>query len=162
MQTDTEEKIKLRKATLSDARALLPLIKELGYDISEESLSAHIALYQAGQNDIAWVLTKGDEILGCIAVHIFDLFHSHQRYARIVSLVVKNEYRRQGLGKRLVRKAEYFAKQRNCQALELTSSHKREKFGITGFYGGLGYQNEGELGSFYFRKYLQPKEGPFL
>lgn len=158
--SDTD--IKLRKVALSDAKALLPLIKELGYDITEESLSARIALYQSSQNDIAWVAARGEEILGCVALHLFDLFHSNERFARIVSLVIKKEHRRQGLGKRLIRKAESVAKKRNCAALELTSNVKRSKHGVPHFYEQLGYSNEGEAASYYFRKYLKPKEIPFI
>lgn len=156
-------KIKIRKVTLCDVKALMPLIAQLGYPISEENLMARIALYQLGSNDIAWVAaTEDDKIIGCIAVHVYDLFHCTERYAKIVSLVVDENYRRQGIGQMLVARAEKYTKKKDCHTVELSTSLKRIKFGAPAFYTTLGYNNEGEYETYYFRKFLKPKEGPIL
>lgn len=152
--------IKIRQVTMADARNLLPLINQLGYPTTEENLIARIALYQQSYHDRSWIAIKGEEILGCIALHVYDLFHSTERYARIVSLIVRDTYRRQGIGKRLLRKAERYATLQNCSMLELSSSLKRIKQGTHLFYEALGYKNEGEFETNYLRKYLRPKEGP--
>lgn len=159
----SSEKFIIRTVMLSDAKFLLPLIAQLGYAIPEESLIARIALYQLGLNDIAWVVTTQEGgIIGCIAVHLYDLFHCNERYARIVSIAVKEEYRRQGVGNLLIKHAEKYAQKKHCIALELTSSLKREKMGVHSFYENLGYHNEGEYKTAYFRKFLKPKTGPQL
>jgi (aminoalkyl)phosphonate N-acetyltransferase len=79
-----------------------------------------------------------------------------------VSLIVRDTHRRQGIGKRLLRKAELYARCQNCTTLELSSSLKRIKLGTHHFYEALGYNNEGEYKSDYLRKFLRPKEGPLL
>jgi predicted N-acetyltransferase YhbS len=155
-------KIKIRRVNMCDVKELLPLISQLGYPTTEENLIARIALYQLGQNDFAWVATEDESIIGCIALHLYDLFHSTERYARIVSLVVNDSHRRKGIGKRLLQYAEKFASKKNCSMLELSTSLKREKFGAPTFYGTLGYQNQGEFQAQYLRKYIREKEGPFL
>lgn len=154
-------KIKIRKVALCDVKALLPLISQLGYPISEEQLIARLALYQ-GYNDAAWVALLDDKMIGTIAVHVYDLFHCTERYARIVSLVVDLPYRRLGIGKQLLDYAERYAMEKGCSALELTSSLKRLKYGSHDFYDSHGYQNHGEYESRYFRKFLKPKEGPYV
>jgi ribosomal protein S18 acetylase RimI-like enzyme len=154
--------IKIRKVTLADVKSLIPLIAQLGYPISEEHLMARVALYQLGQNDIAWAAVDGDNIVGCIAVHIYDLFHCTERYGRIVSIVVDEQSRRKGIGKRLILHAEKYLKEKNCHTLELSTSLKRKKFGAPEFCAALGYQNEGEYESYYLRKFFKPKEGPVI
>lgn len=154
--------ITLRRISLCDVEALLPLVEQLGYPTSPENLTARIALYQMSTNDIAWVAAKGDEIIGSVALHIYDLFHSTERYARIVSMIVKETYRRQGIGKLLIQKAESYAKKVNCSTLELSSSLKRFKHGAHAFYESLGYTNDGEYETLYLRKFLRPKEGPLF
>ncbi len=154
-------KMKIRKVTLCDVKALLPLISQLGYPISEEQLIARLALYQ-GYNDAAWVGLIDDKIIGSIAVHVYDLFHCTERYGKIVSLVVDKPYRRLGYGKQLLAYAERYAKEKSCCVLELTSSLKRLKYGSHDFYDSHGYKNDGEYESRYFRKFLKPKEGPHV
>lgn len=154
-------KIKIRKVALCDVKALLPLISQLGYPISEEQLIARLALYQ-GYNDAAWVALLDDKIIGSVAIHVYDLFHCTERYARIVSLVVDQPYRRLGVGKQLLEYAERYAMEKGCSALELTSSLKRLKYGSHDFYDSHGYKNNGEYESRYFRKFLKPKEGPYV
>lgn len=160
--TEVTTKIKIRRVTMADARALVPLVNQLGYPTTEENLIARIAHYQHSQNDLAWIAVQDDEIVGCIALHLYDLFHSTERYARIVSLIVRDTHRRNGIGKRLLHKAERYAFSRHCSMLELSSSLKRIKLGTHHFYEAQGYKNEGEYETNYLRKFLRPKEGPLL
>lgn len=154
-------KIKIRKVALCDVKALLPLMAQLGYPITQEQLIARLALYQ-GYNDAAWVGLNEDKIIGAIAVHVYDLFHCTERYAKIVSLVVDEPFRRLGVGKQLLDHAERYAREKDCGVLELTSSLKRLKYGSHDFYDSHGYKNDGEYESRYFRKFLKPKEGPHV
>lgn len=155
-------KYKIRKISMPDAKALLPLIEQLGYITTEENLIARIALYQHSPNDCAWIAIQNDTIIGCIALHFYDLFHSTERYARITSLVVKDTHRRRGIGRRLIARAERYALQKNCSTLELSSSLKRSKLGTHDFYAKLGYTNDGEYETSYLRKFLRSKEGPLF
>lgn len=159
---EIKNKIKIRRVTMADARELLPLVNQLGYPTTEENLIARIALYQHSPCDRSWIAIEDDHIVGCIALHLYDLFHCTERFARIVSLIVRDTHRRQGIGKRLLRKAELYARSQNCTTLELSSSLKRIKLGTHHFYEALGYKNEGEYQSDYLRKFLRPKEGPLL
>lgn len=159
---EVKQAMTIRRVTMADARQLLPLVAQLGYPTTEEHLIARIALYQHSPSDRSWIAIQDGVIVGCIALHLYDLFHSTERYARIVSLVVRDTHRRQGIGKRLLQKAEQYAARQHCTTLELTSSHKRIKLGTQYFYEALGYRNEGEYESNYLRKFLRPKEGPLL
>ena len=103
---------------MADARALLPLVNQLGYPTTEENLIARIALYQQSPFDRSWIAIQNEQIIGCIALHLYDLFHSTERYARIVSLIVRDTHRRQGIGKKLIARAERYALRKNCSSLE--------------------------------------------
>src|SRR5687768_8796291 len=136
MQKEKEQpmKYKIRKVVMSDVKTMIPLVEQLGYPISEENLLARIALYHHGLTDRAWIAIQDENIIGCIAIHIYDLFHSTERYGKIVTLIVKDTHRRRGIGRKLIARAERFAIQKNCSALELSSSMKRVKFGSHKFY----------------------------
>lgn len=155
-------KIKIRKVRICDAPNLLPIIKQLGYPINEEDLIARIALYENSHYDSAWVALEDEVIIGCLALHIYDLFHSVERYARIVSLIVDQNHRRKGVGSLLIARAERYAASKNCNTLELSSSLKRVKLGSHDFYDAVGYKNEGEFESRYLRKFITPKTGPYI
>jgi N-acetylglutamate synthase-like GNAT family acetyltransferase len=151
--------MKIRKVTISDVCLLLPLIEQLGDRITEEDLTARLGLYTHSTVDRAWVMeADNEEIVGCIAVHCYDLFHSSDRYARITSLIVKESHRRQGIGRRLVARAEKYALTKNCTALELSSPVKNHQSGSHDFFVALEYRNDGAAEVLYLRKLIEPAE----
>lgn len=147
--------IKIRKVNISDAKNLLPLIQKLGYTTTEESMIAKIAYYQYSFVDRAWVALDGESIVGCIAIHVHDVFHSTERFGRITTLTIKKSHRRQGIGKKLLNRAERYAALKNCEIIELANTKKNDQ-GLKLFYSSMGYNNYNEKVNYYYlRKYLQ-------
>jgi GNAT superfamily N-acetyltransferase len=85
-----------------------------------------------------------------LAYHILPLFHSTEKYLRIVSLVIDQLYRGAGIGKALLQEAEKIAVMEGCTSIELTTGKHRIKTGTHAFYQAHGYASE--LDSVYFRK----------
>lgn len=145
-----------RRLVPSDVQGLMPLVQQLGYKPSLDYLSAKIALYQDEQNK-AWVAQSGSDLVGIIAIHYYDLFHVNEKYARIVSLVTRDNYRRQGIGRKLLELAEQDARSLECTALEVTSNLRRFKYGTYEFYDNMGYKDHGHPQTRYLRKFLKEK-----
>lgn len=118
---------------------------QLGYKPRPEVLERNLNIY--GESVLVYEIQA--QVMGCLAYHILPLFHSEQLFMRIVSLVVDQRHRGKGVGKKLLEEAEKIAKQKGCEAIELTSGAHRMKSGAHAFYKELGY-SDGE--TVYFRK----------
>lgn len=129
----------LREVSLSDLPALISLMAQLGYPIEEEAMRQNIESYLTLATQKAWVATMGEKVIGCIAVAITQSFHQSGSFLRIIALVVDGEYRRLGIGKKLMNIAENFAIEQGCFSIELTSAVHRAKLGSHQFYQSLGY-----------------------
>lgn len=153
--------IQYRRLQTSDSVGLMPLVKQLGYQPSLDYLAAKVALYQDEQNK-GWVALSHEVLIGVIAIHYYDVFHVNEKHARIVSLVINDAYRRQGLGRKLIELAEDDAKALDCTTIEVTSNLRRFKHGTHEFYDSLGYKNEGDAETRYLRKFLKEKALPVV
>lgn len=153
--------ITYRRLQKTDVEELMPLVQQLGYKPSLDYLSAKVALYQDEQNK-AWVAQIDNDLVGVIAIHFYDVFHINERYARIVTLVIKENYRRHGIGRKLIELAEAEACASDCSALEVTSNLRRFKHGTHDFYTQMGYTNQGDAETRYLRKFLKGKTVPVV
>ncbi len=141
----------LRAAQSRDIPVLVDLMKQLGYEIDRDHLLQNLKLYDQGV-----IVSEIDgKVVGCIAFDILPLFHSKELQMRIVSLVVEEASRKNGIGKKLMIEAEKIALRMGCSAIELTSAAHRLVSGAHQFYHDLGYTSNGE--KIYFRKILAGK-----
>jgi GNAT superfamily N-acetyltransferase len=140
-----------RKAEKGDLDCLVELMGQLGYSVDAKTLSDNLNHYQG----TVLVAVDGERVIGCLAYHVLQLFHSADRHMRIVSLVIDQTHRGQGVGKRLLARAEKLAKKLGCIAVELTSGRHRAKTGAHTFYCMQGYQRNGKTA--YFRKIIGPE-----
>ncbi len=61
-------------------------------------------------------------------------------YVRIAALIVKVEFRQNGVGKKLMESAEQWAKELGALTLLLNSGNRAERAAAHAFYLGMGYQ----------------------
>lgn len=138
----------IREAAEKDIDQLVLLMEQLGYKTTPEKLRENLKGYKQS----VWVLEMDGQAVGCVAYHILDQFHSSEKHMRIVSLVSDQNYRRQGIGKKLLAFTEKVAKDNGCTVIELTSASHRMKNGVLDFYCNQGFRCDGE--KIYFRKII--------
>lgn len=126
-------------------------MEQLGYQVDIKTLKNNLDHY----NDTVLVAVDGEQVIGCLAYHVLQLFHSAHRHLRIVSLVIDQSHRGRGVGKQLLARAEKLAKKLGCDAVELTSARHRAKTGAHAFYSRQGYERNGKTS--YFRKIIGPE-----
>ena len=97
----------IRQFKPEDAQAVIGLLQELGYDVSQDQLAKRIELIQA-RDGAVFVYELNQQILGCINV-IIDARLAEGIVAEIVSLVVSEASRGHGVGQQLVEYAETWA-----------------------------------------------------
>ncbi len=96
----------------------------------------------ADENVALWVAEAGGKVVGFVQAIIRDTAAIPvlvpRRYAIVDSIVVKSGYQRQGIGGRLMDKAQEWAIVKGATSIELNVYEFNES-AIT-FYEGLGYQ----------------------
>ncbi|MDF3047791.1 MAG: Acetyltransferase [Candidatus Midichloriaceae bacterium] len=144
--------MKIRHATNFDISGLLPLLAELGYPASLEDFTIRFKRFLKTPGYGVAVCEIEKQIVGFIAWSRSNTFVSNAVRFRIEGLVVANNYRGQGIGKKLMRFVEDIARSNGICIIDLVSGLRRAKDGTHEFYKSLGYKNEGHMAKLYLRK----------
>src|SRR5579859_5654979 len=94
----------IRKALPTDAGAISMLLRELGHPATADQITVRLALLERTEFDRAYLAECDGRALGLIGLHFMPLLH-RAPYGRITVLVVLEEARGQGVGRRLVERA---------------------------------------------------------
>lgn len=148
----------IRDAALADAQVIADLLRQLGHPISPETVGHQLSLLSGTGCDRVLVAEADDKVRGVLSLHWTPLLHRDRPLGRILTLVVDESARGQGIGSRLVAEAERLLWEAGCSAVEVTSNVRRAE--AHQFYRGLGYAQP----SAYFRHSLDvdPETEPRL
>lgn len=138
----------IRPATLEDAPALAELLAELGHAASDDEAASRLERLHAGDESRIYVAEDAGRILGVIGLHVMPLLHRAAPMGRITVLVVREEARGRGVGRRLVEQAAQVLREQGCGMVEVTSNLRRAD--AHAFYRKMGF----ETPSAYFRRPL--------
>lgn len=144
-----EEILEIRSASLDDASTLVDLTKQLGYAMDESTVVDNVKAYLEDADRLLLVAVFRLKVIGYIALDITQTFHRKEKQMRVISLVIDQGYRGNGVGKLLLERAETWAKKNGCWVVEITSSIKREKEGTHAFYINQNYLKGGNQAYFY-------------
>lgn len=128
----------IRRATLDDAPSLAALCQQLGYASSQEQMRERLVDLIDDEDHAVWIIAQFDgQLVGWLHAYLRRslLIDVH---AEIGGLVVAEQYRQRGLGRRLMAEAEAWARDRDCAAVRLRSNVTRGE--AHRFYLRLGYQ----------------------
>lgn len=127
----------IRNAEPSDAAALVPLLKQLGYGkLTVEEVREKVAIYSAMQNRLL-ISESETTITSFIALHIFPLFHSPGNAGRIIAFCVDEKFRSRGVGLQMLKAAEEYFLSNGCTRIEVSSNNRRSE--AHAFYLRHGY-----------------------
>jgi GNAT superfamily N-acetyltransferase len=128
-------RIHYREYREEDLESLKHLMSELGYSLKSTELKRNIAeiLQQGGA---IFVGVKDRQVIGAVCV-LIDARLAEGIYGEIVSLIVTEKLRGQGLGRQLVQSAEDWAGKR-VNRIRVRANVIRK--GAHQFYENLGFQ----------------------
>jgi GNAT superfamily N-acetyltransferase len=132
--------VHIRRAVPDDARAIAPLLGELGYPTSAEAVTTRFARLADSKNDAAWVaVDPHDEeaLLGFAAGHLFWPYELDRPVTELTALIVAEQHRGTGSGRALVAAFEEWAVAAGSCRATVASSFRRT--GAHAFYEQLGY-----------------------
>jgi GNAT superfamily N-acetyltransferase len=127
----------IRRAMLADAKEIARLCLQLGNQIRVEQVEERLKKINREKDSVIFLYEMDNLICGW--VHVFGKCIIQMEYAEIGGLVVDTEYRGKGVGKKLMQKAEEWAKDKGFSEVRLRSGgHRKEAHQ---FYEGIGYEN---------------------
>jgi GNAT superfamily N-acetyltransferase len=131
-------RLAVREARLNDAARLAELSGQLGYPSTHDQVESRLREIQATAEHAVFVaeLATG-EVAGALGVFVMRTMEADPR-AEIGGLVVDERYRSQGLGQRLMERAEEWAREKHCAEVGLRSNVIRDR--AHAFYERLGYR----------------------
>jgi len=136
--SDQVASISVRAAEMKDAPSIATLCGQLGYEVSPEQVRERLGRIGRGRDSVAYVAESPKEgVIGWVHVYRRDLIET-ETDAEIGGLVVGEGYRRRGIGRLLLERAERWAYERGCVAMNARSNIVRED--AHSFYQSIGYE----------------------
>lgn len=149
-RTGRQSEITVRRAEIGDAREISRLnVDGLGYEFGEEETRAVLARILGDGNSVILVAELDGEFAGYVHLCAYETTFSPPA-SNVMGLAVCTKFRRQGVGRALLRAAEDWARAsghetvRLCSGMERTEAHE--------FYAQCGYARVKE--QLQFRKRL--------
>ena len=130
-------RVSIRDARQADAIPIGTLLAELGYPNGADFVRGKIQTLSGNRADRVLVAATTSEVIGLITLHFIPMFHAEGDCCRVTAIVVREGYRRQGIGRKLLKAAEEIARAEACDRVEITTADRRKK--AHEFYRRLGY-----------------------
>ncbi len=121
----TDDSVRLRAATASDAPAIVALLTELGYSVERAAIPQRLSAIESEGGMVVVVVDAGGAALGLMSMARHSVLHASGSVAYITALVTASAARRRGVGQRLVAAAKAWAKEHGCVRLTVTSAEHR-------------------------------------
>ena len=131
------KEVNIRKAVVGDTRKIAILLKELGYPNTIKFAKAKITELSKSKIDFVFVAEIEGKVVAFVHLHIAKMLHEPGKLGRVMAIDVSKDYKRVGIGKKIMAFLEEKARGAGCTKMELTSSTHRR--GAHKFYKNLGY-----------------------
>jgi len=128
----------VRDAAQPDAAAVAALLTELGYPASSEFAAGRLAAFAADPTSRVQLVEVAGKAVGLVATHVVPRLDNELLSCRIVDIVVAQDHRNHGLGRRLIAAAETEARRQGCRRVDLSSGDWRDA--AHAFYLRLGFE----------------------
>ena len=129
----------IREATIEDAFAICNIsCADLGYDCSCEFVSTRISNLDKGREKV-FVAEVNEIVAGYIHAEKYQTLY-FEPMINILGLAVSSEFRRRGIGRMLLKRAERWANEVGIHKTRLNSGASRKE--THSFYRAMGYNNE--------------------
>jgi GNAT superfamily N-acetyltransferase len=134
-----ESALEIRTPRTGDRSRMAELAGQLGYKATGADIEKRLAEMESSPDYAVFVAAlPSGEIAGWVGVFVYRCVEADTR-AEINGLVVDERMRSLGIGRRLVERAEEWARQKGCEMVGVRSNVIRER--AHGFYERLGYEH---------------------
>lgn len=130
--------VQVREANILDSSQIKDLSEQLGYNVPETGVRSSLEYLIKDNCHEIFVAEVDSKVVGWIHISLHKSLVIEER-AIVLGLVVDRKFRRQGIGRKLMLRAESWAENCGCHGLMLRSNVIRED--AHSFYSGIGYEN---------------------
>ncbi len=130
----------IREATINDVPDLVSLMEQLGYPTSIDKFKMRFNTITANQSYHTLVADMNGKIVGMAGLCTGLFYEYDGLYVQIVAFVVNTNYRRKGIGEKLIQEVESWAKKQGAIAIALNSGNRKEREAAHHFYTSMGYK----------------------
>ena len=136
----------IREAKLDDCQDLCRLNKSgLGYDYPEDKTKEKLQLVLGMPTDKIFVAELDNKVVGYVHLSAYECIY-YESMKNVLALVVDENYRKQGIGQRLMRAGEEWAEETGSKGIRLSSGFNRTD--AHQFYQHCGYTMRKEQKNF--------------
>ena len=137
---EKEDRVMLiRNVNETDLADVTYLIGELGYETTVSEMRNRLLALTNNLDYHTIVAELENEVVGLLGLHIGLAYEFSGCYGRIVCLVVNEEYRKNGIGKKLIDRAKEIISDRNGNTLVLNSGNRLDRVAAHKFYLDNGF-----------------------
>lgn len=133
--------VTVRAAEFSDAAVLASLMGQLGYPARTADMEMRLETILKDPRYLTLVAVADGHVCGMIGTFIHHTYEHNNPQGRILALVVNEEARGRGVGRKLITSAETLFAERNIRRLAVYTRLTREE--AHEFYKQLGYTCNG-------------------
>lgn len=128
----------IRIAETFDALDIAKLSNQLGYPAAEDQLLQRLTNLLLDDDNAVFVMELEGKVIGWVHVHGRHLIESPD-FAEIGGLVVDHAHKRKGIGEKLMRQCEEWARAKGYGLIRVRSGGQRKE--AHEFYNRIGYTN---------------------
>lgn len=118
--------MEFRYATLNDLQGVYNLICELEMETMPAKEFEDIYSKNITREDIHYLVVENKgELIAFGSMHIQSLLHHSADVAEIQELIIKDDFRGKGIGKKLIDRLKEISKEKRCELIEVCCNRKR-------------------------------------
>jgi N-acetylglutamate synthase-like GNAT family acetyltransferase len=118
-------RMKIRKAHVSDCTAIQALLRQLGYPDTEQFLLTKLERMLTDPGEVMLVYELDSKVVAFISVHFIPQIALQGDFARISYFAVMDETRGKGIGAEMEKYITTLAKEKNCDRIEVHCHSRR-------------------------------------
>jgi len=139
-------KVTIRAAHPEDGKAISRLIRaDLGIPVSAPHVTHQLANLVVNPRHRIFVAAVDDVVVGYLHMCDYDSLVLHFPMKQILSMAVSGSYRRVGIGKALLRRAEHTAKESGAGGIRLAAPPAQSGTEARAFFMHCGYLSEPQM-----------------
>ncbi|MEO9022605.1 MAG: GNAT family N-acetyltransferase [Ginsengibacter sp.] len=135
-----DKNILIRSFHLEDTSYLAELTNELGYGTTVEQMALRMKTIMQLDNYWTFVAVINEKVVGYMGLNKNYFWEQDGYYLRIQALVVNNQFRKLGVGKKLIDTAEELARQVKTNSILLNCGNRDERQAAHKFYTKAGFE----------------------
>jgi len=136
----TKETVSIRKYHPTDIESLADLTTQLRYPTTIEQMTQRMERISHLDNSWTFVATLDSKVVGYIEFTKNHFWEQDGHYLKIQVLVVHHQYRRHGVGQKLIDAVEKLARRINTTVIHLNCGNRDERKAAHQFYPSVGFE----------------------